>query len=352
MRTLEENGGPPGGIVLVEHRPLRAVTVAGLFAALLALVPLTIAPGIEPLRLLTFGVLAAASVAFVRLGWSRPERTLLVPKDGALRWGAEELPKPIGVALDGDGNEEPPLYQALVRFSDGSTRVALERADPGLVLRDALVLARRLGVELRPGWGLERHFPETEFLAAWETACLEVPDALAARGAVDLSLWPVQRKTAAACLAAGLFVPLVTLGLARSPARSVSPSALELWLTALSSLVGIALGALFFGLRRRVTSTGGRLRTSLVLFGTSLGNERELGPAVRRAFAVAPDASFARHVLFPTNRGPLSIPADPEGAERLAARALEPSLGERAAPAARVTSARYRSPDRPARLRS
>jgi hypothetical protein len=351
MRTLDEKGAPASGIVLVLRRPVRAVTIAGGFAALLSLVPLTIAPGIEPLRLLTFAVLAAASVALVRLGRSKVERTVLVPKDEALLWGAEELPSPVCVVLGGDGDAEPPQYRASVRFSDGRERAALEQSDPAPVLRDAFELARRLGVELRPGWGLERDFSPSGFAGAWESAAREAPDATS-RAAVDLALWPVQKKTAAICLAAGVFVPLVTLVLARSPERSVSPSALELWLTALSSLVGIALGTLFFGLRRRVTSSGGRIRTSLVLFGTSLGTETELGLAARRAFAVAPDARFVRHVIFPASGGPLSIAADPEGAMLLAARSLEPSLAERAPPPALVTSARYPSPDRSARLRS
>jgi hypothetical protein len=132
----------------------------------------------------------------------------------------------------------------------------------------------------------------------------------------------------------------------------VSPSALELVLTGLSSFVGIGLGTLFFGLRRRVKTSGGRLLSTFVFYGTRVGKEMELGPARARAFAVTPDSGFVRHVVFATATGPRAFAADPEGAERLATGGIEPALAERVASPARVTSARYRSPDRPARLRS
>jgi hypothetical protein len=355
MQTLDEKSPSSEGAVLVRRRPTRAVALAGVFAGLLAFVPLYIAPGIEPLRVATFLVLATASVALVRLGRSRsrPERTVVVRRPDGLVWGAESLPLPSHVALGGDGTEEPPVYRALVVWADGRERVALESSEPGPLLRDALALARRLELDLRPGWGLEQHFPAAGFVAAWERAAAEARSNGHARAAsVDLPLWPVQRKTAAICLASGFFVLLVTAGLARSPERSASPSALELVLTALSAAIGLALGAAFFGLRRRTTLSGDRLRATITWYGRPVGDETDLGAVAPRAFGVTPDGAFVRHVLFVSAGGPISLVADAESAERLTARAADPSPPERLSPPRATTSPRYSRPDRPARLRS
>src|SRR6185295_7929372 len=142
--------------------------------------------------------LAASGGALVFLGWSRPRRVELVMKQGGVTWGGEPLPPPAYVALGGGSTEEPPAYRALVGWNDGRERVALERDDPAGVLRDAVELAARLGLELRPGWGLERHFPATPFASAWESAASESPEGgVTATGPVDLPLWPIQRRSAA-----------------------------------------------------------------------------------------------------------------------------------------------------------
>ena len=350
MQVLDETSASSGGVVLVRHRPARAVVVAGSFGGLLALVPLFIAPGVDAVRFLTFVVLATASAALVFLGRGRTQRIPLVSKPSGLVWGDEPLPPPAYVALSGNGTEEPPSYQALIGWSDGRQRVALERNEPGPLLRDALTLARRLGLAVRPGWGLERHFSEVAFVDAWESAGGDLGRAEAARGPADLTIWPAQQKTATICLAGGVFVPIVTVFLARSPDRAVTPSALELVLTALLSVVGLVLGVLFFGLRRRIELTPRGIQSSLVFFGRVLGKSRTLGPKAARAFAVAPDQRFVRHVLFATSTGPVSIASDPDGAERLVA---ADAASERLAPELPlVTSARYSRPDRPARLRS
>ena len=350
MQVLDENSASSGGVDLVRRRPARAVVIVGGFGAILALVPLFIAPGVDAARFATFVVLATASAALVFLGRRRFERIPLVSKSGGLVWGDEPLPPPAYVALSGNRNEEPPSYQALIGWSDGRQRVALERNEPGPLLRDALTLARRLGLDVRPGWGLERHFSETSFAQAWESSERDLGPAETKRGPVDLAIWPLQQKTAATCLAGGVFVPVVTVFLARSPDRSVTPSTLELVLTALLASVAIALGVLFFGLRRRIELTPRGIQSSFVFFGRVLGKSRTVGPQATRAFAVAPDQRFVRHVLFATSTGPVSIASDPDGAERLVA---VDSPSERLAPELPlVTSARYSRPDRPARLRS
>jgi hypothetical protein len=356
-RKTAANGDPNGpravSLILVRRRPARAVTLSAVVGGLLSLVPLVIAPDPGPLRLLAFALLAVSSGALVVLGRTRPERVELTLGPGGLTWGDEPLPPPATVTLAGDGTEEPPLYVALVGWADGRARVALEGAEPGPVLADALELARYLGLELRPGWGLEGHFPEA-LGPAWESALSEPPDGGRAKtGSVDLPLWPAQRRVAGTTLVAGVFVLVSTAVFIESPERTIGPSALELALPFLAASFVIALGAVFWGMRRRIELSASGLDAGLVLFGVPFGKPARLGPAFACAFAVAPDDGPIRHVLFATASGPLSVVADPEGAGRIVSRAERQMASERAqADLPLATSARYRGPDRPARLRS
>jgi hypothetical protein len=352
MQVLEEKSSSTDELAFVRGRPTRAVTLAGVYGVLLSLVPLFIAPGLGPVRLLSSAVLLGVGAALLVLGRSRLERFVVVQKPGIVVWADETLPAPSHVALRGDETEEPPLYRAVVVWSDGRERVAAEGSEPGPVLKSAFEVSRRLGIELRPGWGLEGRFAATDFAAAWERASSQT-HVVARPMAVDLPLWPVQRHVAGVCLATGLFVPLFTAVVARAPERTATASALELWLTGLSAAFALALGVYFAGIRRRVELAGGSIRATPVFFGSVVGKPNELAPAPTAAFAVTPNGGFVRHVVFATPRGPISLPTDAEGADRLAAPALGPAASERAEPELPlVTSARYRGPDRPARLRS
>jgi hypothetical protein len=302
---------------------------------------------------LTFALLAVSSMGLVVLGRPRRERVELALKQGGLTWGAEPLPPPAYMTLGGDPTEEPPRYVALVGWADGRERVALEGGEPGPVLADAIELARRFELELRPGWRLDRHFPEA-LGQAWERAATEPPGSGASKtGPVDLPLWPAQRRVAATTLVAGVFVLVSTAVFARSPDRTTGPSSLELALPILAACATIALGAVFWGMRRRIELSERGIDSGLVLFGVPLGKVIRLGPRVAQAFAVAPDDGPVRHVLFATPSGPVSVIADPEGAEQLVSHTERTTASER--PPAELplaTSARYRGPDRPARLRS
>lgn len=355
MQVLDDGNAAPGELTLIRRRPTRAVTLAGAYGGLLSLVPLFIAPGLEPIRMFSSAVLFSAGAALVILGRSRPERLVVAQKPGILVWDGESLPAPESVTLRGDPTEEPPVYRAVVTWADGRERVALEGSEPGPVLKDALELGRRLGLSVRPAWGLERHFSATDFATEWKRTSAAAPGT-AHLPTVDLPLWPVQRHVAAICIASGIFVPVFTATLAHAPERTATASALELWLTGLSAAFVLALGVYLSGIRRRVEASENGIRTMRVFFGSVLGKPNELGPAAARAFAVTPTGAFVRHVVFATRSGPISLPADTEGAERLTARILAPEVSD--VPEALepelplVTSARYRGPDRPARLRS
>jgi hypothetical protein len=124
----------------------------------------------------------------------------------------------------------------------------------------------------------------------------------------------------------------------------------------------IALGTAFWGMRRRIELSADGIDSTLVLFGVPLGKPARLGPTPAPVYAVSPDEGSVRHVLIAAPSGPASLVADRESAERLVSRATQSAASERApmgasvgAPAAELplaTSARYRGPDRPARLRS
>jgi hypothetical protein len=342
------------GVVLVRRRPARAVTLAGFLGAILSLVPLVVAPEPGAVRFLSFAVLALTSGALVYLGWSRPRRVELVQKTGGLAWGDEPLPPPSYVLLSGDSIEEPPAYQALIGWDDGRKRLALERDEPAELLGDAVELARRLGLELRPGWGLEQYFPAAGFAAAWERGGADSPESgPASTGPVDLPLWPLQRRAAAITFVAGLFVLVVTASLIRSPHRSAEPSALSLMLPVLAAGLTVVIGAVLLGIRRRIELGASGIASTTVVFGVASSKRGVLGPAAKRAFGVAPDRGPVRHVIFATASGPLSVAADPDTAARLSAQ-LERAPTNQALPVELplATSARYSSPDRPARLRS
>ena len=297
------------------------MTLAGFLGAILSLVPLVIAPEPGPVRFLSFAVLALTSGALVYLGWSRPKRIELVQKTGGLTWGDEPLPPPSYVLLSGDSTEEPPAYQALIGWDDGRKRLALERDEPAEVLGDALELARRLGLELRPGWGLERHLPAAGLAVAWESIVAASPErGAASTGPVDLPLWPLQRRAAAITFVAGVFVLVVTASLVRSPHRSAEPSALSLTLPVLAAGLTVVIGAVLLGIRRRIELAANGIASTTVVFGFASSRSSVLGPAAVRAFGVAPDRGAVRHVLFATSSGPLSVAADPETARELSAR--------------------------------
>jgi hypothetical protein len=334
---------------------MRAVTLAGVVGALFSLVPLLIAPDPSPLRIACFAVLASASLALVYLGWARPERVEISKLSSGLDWGGERLPPPTYVALEGDRTEDPPLYRAVVCWDDGERRVALERDEPGPVLADALTLSKRLGLELRPGWGLERHFSGNSLVEAWQSAVPGEPPLGTGMPAshVEVAVWHAQRRVAGTTLVAGVFVLASTVVFARSPERSVSPNALEIALPLLAACFAVALGGILFGLRRRIELSSSGVEGSMLLYGISLGPKTRIASGVTRAFAVAPDRGPARHVLFAASTGPASVAAYSEGADWLVERTLN-RAASKPTPVERplATSARYRGPDRPARLRS
>jgi len=335
---------------------MRAVTLVGVVGTLLSLVPLLIAPDPGLLRLVCFAVLALASLSLVFLGWARPDRVEIVKGASGVNWGGETLPVPAYVVLDGDRTEDPPLYQAVVCWDDGMRRVVLERAEPGPVLADALALAKRLELDLRPGWGLERHFSATGLTEGWASAAASEPSIATSTSPshhVDVQPWHAQRRVAGTTFVAGVFVLVSTAMFMRSAERSIGPSTLELALPVLAACFAVVLGAILFGTRRRIELSSAGIDATTLLYGFPIGSRTRLASGVARAFAVAPDRGPSRHVLFAATSGPASVAAHPEGADWLVARILHPAPSKPAPPARPLaTSARYRGPDRPARLRS
>jgi hypothetical protein len=222
-------------------------------------------------------------------------------------------------------------------------------------LADAFELSKRLELDLVPGWGLERHFAASGLVAAWQRVVEGDPsgpkETLAST--TEVSVWHAQRRVAGTTFVAGVFVLVSTAVFARSPDRSVGPSTLEIVLPVLAACFAIVLGTILFGMRRRIELLSGDIDGTLLLYGFPIGQKTRLASGATRAFAVAPDLAAARHVLFATPSGPTSVAVPSEAADALVSRILRPAPSKPAAverPLA--TSARYRGPDRPARLRS
>ena len=334
---------------------MRAVTLAGVVGAILSLVPLLIAPDPGFLRFVCFAVLALASLSLVFLWWARPERVEITRGPSGFSWAGQSLPSPTHVALEGDATEDPPLYRAVICWPDGGRRVVLERDEPGPVLAEALELSKRLELDLRPGWGLERHFSATGLTEAWASAGAFEPslEKVTPESHVDITAWHAQRRVGGTTFVAGVFVLVSTTVFIRSPERSVGPSSLELALPVLAACFAIVLGAILLGVRRRVEFSAAGVDVMTLLYGFPVGPKTRVASGVARAFAVAPDRGPVRHVLFATSSGPVSLTADAEGADWLVARVVHPAPSKPpVAPRSRPTSARYRGPDRPARLRS
>jgi hypothetical protein len=339
--------------VVVRRRTVRAVTLSGALALVLAVVPLVIAPDLGTTQILASLCFALAGAALVFLGRSRLEPSEIKRTDGGITWGDEPLPPPAFVALDGRSLEDPPAYQAFVVWSDGRRRVLLEHSEPSLVLEDALLFAERLELELRPGWGLEEHLPETgSSLAFREALARGAPNGVT--GASDLPAFTMQKRPAQITLVAGAFVVVEALFLARSPARLVVPGTFALALAGIAAMLPLAVGSMLLGLRRRVEVSRRGIESTSVLFGMQLKRRVLSSFAPSRVFGVSPDGGPVRHLLFATAGGPLSVAADYESVRRLVVAADELAAADAPRPRAALgaTSARYRGPDRPARLRS
>ncbi|HEX6765810.1 MAG TPA: hypothetical protein VF103_10045, partial [Polyangiaceae bacterium] len=340
MRSLDRSSS---GVVVVRRHPTRAVTLSGTLAFVLAVVPLVIAPELGATQILASLCFALAGAALFYLGRSRREPSELRRTDGGIAWGDEPLPPPAFLALDGKSLEDPPTYQAFVVWSDGQRRLALEHTEPSVVLEDALLVAERLELELRPGWGLEDHLPETgPALLFREALARGAPNGVT--GASDLPAFPMQKRPALVTLVAGAFVVVETVFLARSPARLVVPSSFALALAGIAAMFPLAVGSMLLGLRRRVEVSRHGIESTSVLFGMPLKRRVLAGVAPSRVFGVSPDGGPVRHLLFATAGGSLSVAADDESIRRLVSPADEPATrdGPRARAELGATSARYR----------
>jgi hypothetical protein len=308
MLILDENAG---GMAIVRTRPARPLWIAGCLFAALGVLPFLPAQLTLP-RLLTGLALLGVGLVLVLLGAPKRSREPLPARSGRAAVAA--------VALT--GSAEPELYQAELLLKDGSRRLVLERTEPAGVVRDALRLARQLGVRVEPGWGLDH-----PMLAQLDGSSSAPPRALVQP--VTSIAYPFRRQHIAAITTiwGGAFVFVVAAAMALSPYRPIDrPSALSILLPGLSVLLVLAVGFWLLGVRERLVLGPTGVTRDRLLFGRPIGPRQHFPGEISGIFPVSPCAGPSLHVLVGTAGETLAFPAD-AGAGRELARHIPPFEG-------------------------
>jgi len=311
MLTLDRTAQ---SLALREQRSMRPAFIAGVLFACLEIVPLTADTPFTLLRGVGVGLLLMIAGALIR--WGLP-RTTTLPLPRATKGAA-----PVGVAFEGEAL--PPLYRALLVFSDGSRAAVLESGDPARVLDDAAFLARSLQVSLGTAWGLEpdalvdltRPISKEQPLSAAAPAYVEVHPAL-----------PGQRAAAYTTLWASGFVLIASFVMANGPERhGLVPSALSVTLPCLGGLVLLAMALWMLGLREELTVTGAGYTRRRTWFGMTLGNPVARDTRVGLSALVTPAEGAAGHLLLATDQGLVAVPAESKDGTRWLGRHPSPSM--------------------------
>jgi hypothetical protein len=309
MLILDEN---EGGMAIVRTRPARPLWIAGCLFAALGLLPFLPAELTLP-RLVTGLALLAVGLVLVLLGAPKHSREPLpVARGGRAAVSA--------VALT--GSADPELYRAELLLKDGSRRLVLERAEPAGVVRDALRLARQLGVRVEPGWGLDHP------MLAQLDGSSSAPSRALVQPVTSIA-YPFRRQHIAAITTiwGGAFVFVVAAAMALSPYRPIDrPSALSILLPGLSVVAVLAVGFWLLGLRERLVLGPTGVTRDRLLFGRPIGPRQHFVGEVSGIFPVSPAAGPTLHVLVGTASETLAFPAD-AGAGRELARHIPPFEG-------------------------
>jgi len=204
------------------------------------------------------------------------------------------------------GSADVDVYRAELLFKDGSRCLTLERPEPAGVVRDALRLARQLGVGVEPGWGLDH--PMLAQLDGSRSA-----PARAFLEPVTSIAFPFRRQHIAAVTTiwGGAFVFVVATAMALSPYRPIDrPSALSIVLPGLSVLAVLAVGFWLLGLRERLVLDSQGVTRDRLLFGRPIGPRQHFPGTISGIFPVSPAPGPTRHVLVGTTREALAFPVD------------------------------------------
>jgi hypothetical protein len=303
MLILEQN---QGDWALLRRRPAKPAAIAGVLFGAMAALPAVSGAELSGARLVTTLGLGLVAISLIWLG--RPsDLRLPLPAE----FGKSRLPAAALIELVGSDS-----YQARLVRSDGSSLLLFERNEPAGVVRDVLALAGRYNLPVRPGWMLDE--------VAWAVLSQPASAGRAGRGLtapIVAECWPLERQRTAAytTLWAGLFILVVSIGMAASPYRSgITPSFLSVILPLLTVVYVLVLAAWLLGLRERLTFRASGLERLRFWFGRPLGRGKTVETRVHAVFPVGPKTAAIRHALVATDAGPLAYPVDLPAAERLA----------------------------------
>lgn len=303
MLILDENSD---GMAILRTRPARPSWIAGGLFVALGVLPFLPA-GMTLPRALTGLVLCAVGLVLIQLGRSKRTRE-------ALPSGRSGRSAAAAVVLT--GSDDPEVYRAELLLKDGSRRVVLERPEPAGVVRDALRLARQLGVRVEPGWGLDHHA-----LALLDGTSASAPQKLT-RSVTSVTR-PLRRQRIAAITTiwGGVFVLVVASVMSLSPYRPVHvPSPLSLLLPSLSVMAVLAIGLWLLGVRERLVLDPRGVTRERLFFGRPLGVPAHIPGDISGIFPVAPALGPTLHVIVIANAEPLSFHADESSGRDLAGR--------------------------------
>lgn len=309
MLTLDRKAQP---LALREQRALQPTILAGLLFAALEVVPLTAEGPVTPMRAVGTCFLLVAATGLIVAGLPRSRRRPL-PERG--RGGRP-------TRLDFAGEALPPIYRALLVFSDGSREVVLEGSEPARVLMDAALLGRQLAIPLGPGWGLgESSLTDL----AGSTHSNDRRFALDDRFVFEQPPFAGQRAAAYTMLWASVFVPTATFVMAAGPERhGLVPSNLSLTLPCVGALVLLVIGLWLLGFRERIELTAASVTQQRLWFRFPLSRPDVRVVTVTSAALVRPASGTAGHLLVASEAGLLALPAESREGPRL--------LHERGAP--------------------
>lgn len=283
MLILDENAD---GMAILRARPARPLWIAGCLFAGLGLLPFLPADLTLP-RIVTGLVLCSVGLVLVLLGRAKRSREPLpIGRTGRSTVGSVVL----------TGRADPESYGAELLLKDGTRHLVLERAEPAGVVRDALQLARQLGVRVEPGWGLDRHMlSQLDGSSAVPAHTLTQP--------LTSIAYPFRRQHIAAVTTiwGGAFVFVVATAMTLSPYRPISsPSGLSILLPGLSVLAVLAVGFWLLGLRERLVLDRNGLTRDRLLFGRPIGPRRHFSGQIVGIFPVSPIPGRTLHVLVAT----------------------------------------------------
>lgn len=301
MLILDKNAD---GMAILRTRPARPLWIAGCLFGALGVLPF-LPDGMTFPRALTGLSLCAVALVLVLLGRSKRTRESL-PAGRNGRSGA--------AAVVLTGSDDPEVYRAELLLKDGSRRLVLERPEPAGVVRDALRLARQLGVRVEPGWGLDHHA-----LSQLDGTSSSPPRPLS-RPVTSITR-PLRRQHIAAVttLWGGAFVLVVATAMSLSPYRPVHmPSPLSILLPSLSVMAVLAIGLWLLGMRERLVLEPRGLTLDRLFFGRPIGARKHVAGVVSGVFPVSPAGGPTLHVLVVAAGEPLAFHTDPGTGRELA----------------------------------